>query len=81
MKKTKNMFRGMRRKRDGTEYMKNKVKKNYREFNINNGTKKRLGLDKKGSKGNSGPYQADTLTTNEMTEHFNKNEEFQEFVV
>ena len=57
------------------------MKKNYREFNINNGTKKRLGLDKKGSKGNSGPYEADTLTTNEMTGHFNENKEIQEFVV
>ena len=64
-------------KNNGTEYMNknvennmmNQVGKKYRNYNINNGTKERLGLDKEGSKGNSGPYQSGTLTTNKMTGH------------
>ena len=69
MKKAKNMFRKMTRKRGEKESIKNQVEENYRNYNINNGTKERLGLDKEGSKGNSGPYQSDPLTTNKMTGH------------
>ena len=71
-------------KNNGTEYMNKNVENNmmnqvgnirkqvgkkYRNYNINNGTKERLGLDKEGSKGNSGPYQSGPLTTNKMTGH------------
>jgi hypothetical protein len=57
MKKAKKMFRSMTRKRG----------ENYN--NISQKTLKGLGLDKNGSEGNSGPYQAGPLTTNKMTGH------------
>ena len=77
LKKVKNKFNRMNRKRGEKKSIKNQVEKNYINYNINNETKERLGLDKKGSKGNSGPYEADTLTTNEITGHFNENKEIQ----